>query len=356
MTAVMAASDAFADASGTFTVVIDAGHGGSDHGAIGASICEKDINLAVAKRVGRRLKEIMDDVKIVYTRDNDTFITLQGRCDKANRVKGDIFVSIHTNSVDPKSPNYRKVNGASVYTLGLQRSGTNLDVAMRENSVMKLENDYTTTYCGFDPNSAESYIIFEINQSSHLERSIHLADEIQRELITTASRKDLGVRQAPFWVLVRTSMPAVLVELDFICNPEVEKFLGSDKGRDSLAKAISNGIAAYRKSLKSATITAIPPNKDNKGKNGKKNSGQSTDDGDDIIYKVQFLTVPSRLKSNDQRLSGLDNVDSYIHGGAVKYTTGNDKSLKQARKRLAKVKKRYPDAFIIKTRNGQRID
>ena len=341
-----------------FCIVIDAGHGGHDHGAVGEIVNEKSINLAVGQRLGKLIEKRMPDAKVIFTRNNDNFVTLQGRCDIANRSKGDIFVSIHTNSVDAKNPNRTKVCGASVYTLGLNRASTNLDVAMRENSVMKLEDDYSTTYCDFDPTSAESYIMFEMAQNAHIDQSIRLADEIQRELITTAGRRDKGVRQAPFWVLVRTSMPAVLVELDFICNPESERFLASDKGRDDLAQAIYNGIATYRRGLKTPAKAGKPAKSDRTNDSsatdaGKKNS-KATENK--IVYKVQILTSDKPLSKNDSRLSGLTDVDSYRHGGAVKYTVGSFATPAEAQKCLEKLKRRFPDAFVIKTKNGKRIN
>ena len=342
-----------------FCIVIDAGHGGHDHGAVGEIVNEKSINLAVGQRLGKLIEKRMPDAKVIFTRNNDNFVTLQGRCDIANRSKGDIFVSIHTNSVDAKNPNRTKVCGASVYTLGLNRASTNLDVAMRENSVMKLEDDYSTTYCDFDPTSAESYIMFEMAQNAHIDQSIRLADEIQRELITTAGRRDKGVRQAPFWVLVRTSMPAVLVELDFICNPESERFLASDKGRDDLAQAIYNGIATYRRGLKAPAKAGKP------AKSGRTNDSSAADSVEKapgkttenkIIYKVQILTSDKPLSKNDSRLSDLTDVDSYHHGGAVKYTVGSFATPAEAQKCLAKLKERFPDAFVIKTKNGKRTN
>lgn len=216
---------------GNFTVVIDAGHGGKDHGAVGAKTKEKDVNLGVALKLGEMIEKEMKDVNVVYTRKKDHFVTLQGRADIANKARGDLFISIHTNSVDAKSKSRKTVNGASVYTLGLKRGEDNFNVAKRENSVIMLEPDYTTTYRGFDPNSTESYIMFELSRDIHMDHSIKVAKEIQKELVSTAGRRDKSVHQAPFWVLVQTSMPAVLVELDFICNPTVEKFLAGNDGQ-----------------------------------------------------------------------------------------------------------------------------
>lgn len=346
-----------------FTVIIDPGHGGHDHGAIGANSSEKDINLTVAKKLGALLNEGMSDVKVIFTRSGDNFISLQGRCDKANKSKGDIFVSIHTNSVDASSPRRNTVSGASVYTLGLQRTGTNLDVAMRENAVMKLEDDYTETYCGFDPQAAESYIIFELAQTAHIDNSIKLADAIQRELCQTAERKDLGVRQAPFWVLVRTAMPSVLVELDFICNPTEEAFLTSDEGSSKLAQSIYDGIARYRGIAPAAKKPATRRRRHTKADKRVENAAPDTvavaqvsANNDTILYKVQFLTAPGELAADDPRLKGIESPEYYRDRGVCKYTTRGMASIEQAQEQLRIIRKRYKDAFIIKTRNGLRIN
>ncbi|MDE6270595.1 MAG: N-acetylmuramoyl-L-alanine amidase, partial [Muribaculaceae bacterium] len=203
-----------------YTIVIDPGHGGRDLGCSGVLTNEKTIVLDVGKRLGEILSKEHPEIKIVYTRDDDRFLTLQQRADVANDARGDLFVSIHINSVDKRSPSRKSVHGASVYTLGLHKSDNNLNVAMRENAVMELEQDYSEKYQGFDPSSSESYIMFELNQNSHVSNSLELAAQMQKELITTAGRADKNVRQAGFWVLWAVAMPAVLVELDFICNPD----------------------------------------------------------------------------------------------------------------------------------------
>ncbi len=352
-----------------FVVVIDPGHGGKDAGALGRKTNEKTINLEVAKRLSRLILSNMSDARVYMTRDTDHFVPLQGRADFANGKHADIFISIHANSVDAKSPMRNQINGAAVYTLGLKRSDTNLSVAMRENAVMKLEPDYTTTYQGFDPSSAESYIIFEMMQHKNLDQSISLAEHVQNQLVRTAGRKNNGVRQAPFWVLVRTSMPAILVELDFICNPTMEKFMASSSGQDKLAKAIYNGIAKFRKSA------ATPSKKDKtdtkrKGKTEtkeqtvapsrskvveKQESKVVNNTTDEIIYKIQFLIANKELAENDKRLKGLSPVDYYIDGKTLKYTFGEFSSIKDANRELKKIKTKFHDAFIIKTRNGKRI-
>lgn len=251
------ARTAKSDAS-PFTVVIDAGHGGKDVGAKGKHTNEKSVNLDVALALGKLIEKEFNkkDVKVVYTRDGDYFVTLQGRCDKANKAHGNLFISIHCNSVDEKSPRRNTVNGTSVYTLGLGRSNENLEVAKRENSVMMLEPDYSTTYCGFDPNSSESYIVFEMSQNRHLNQSIKFAALAQKQLVSHAGRADKGIRQDIFWVLVHTGMPAVLIELDFICNPTVEQYMMSDKGVNRMSESIFNAFCDYYKSTQKAAKAA----------------------------------------------------------------------------------------------------
>lgn len=232
-----------------FTVVIDAGHGGHDHGAIDNGAREKDINLGVAKKLAALVRKKMKDVKVVMTRDDDTFVSLQERANIANRNKGNLFISIHTNSVDKSNPNRRKVAGTSVYALGPQKDANNLRVAQRENSVIELESNYNQKYSGFDPSKDESYIIFEMAQKKSLGQSLRFADKAQKELVKTAGREDRGVKQAGFWVLWATSMPSVLVELDFICNPKTAGYLASESGQRQLAQSLYNALDQYVESL-----------------------------------------------------------------------------------------------------------
>ena len=230
-----------------FTIVIDAGHGGKDIGATDNGVMEKNINLKVAKQLESLIKKKMKGVKVIMTRDDDTYLTLQQRADKANKAQGDIFISIHTNSVDKKNRNRKSIAGSSVYTLGLHKDENNLQVARRENSVIEFENNYEQKYSGFDPQRDESYIIFEMAQKKNLSQSIKLAEIIEQEL-ESAGRQNRGVHQAGFWVLWATSMPSVLVELDFICNPESAKYMSSDKGTKELAQAIFKALEKYNSS------------------------------------------------------------------------------------------------------------
>lgn len=228
-----------------FVVVLDAGHGGKDYGASENGVNEKDINLAVVKKVGELISKKMKNARVVYTRDNDVFVTLQGRADIANKNKADLFVSVHTNSVDKSNKNRSNVCGASVYALGLHKDDNNMNVARRENSVIEMEGDYKQKYSGFDPSKDESYIIFEMAQKKNLAQSIKFANEVQKNMVDIAGRRDRGVHQAGFWVLWATSMPSVLIELDFICNPESAKFMKSANGVDKMADAIFRAIKSY---------------------------------------------------------------------------------------------------------------
>jgi len=228
-----------------YTVIIDAGHGGKDHGAIDNNMREKDINLGVALKLAKQLRKRHKEIKVVLTRDKDEYLTLQQRADIANKAKGDLFVSIHTNSVAETNPNRTTVCGASTYTLGTHKDNANMEVARRENSVVTYESNYDTKYAGFDPNSDESYIIFEMAQKANMAQSVKFAYEVQKQMNKVAGRRDRGVHQAGFWVLWATSMPAALVELDFICNPNSAKYMGSEQGQDQMARALSNAIGDY---------------------------------------------------------------------------------------------------------------
>ena len=358
-----------------FIVVIDAGHGGRDFGAVGDITNEKTINLNVAKEVRAILAEEAPDIKVVMTRDNDTFVSLAGRANIANKAGGDLFVSIHTNSVDKKNPRRSTISGAAVYSLGLGRTEENLEVAMRENAVMTLEPDYSTTYEGFDPKSAESYIIFEMDRDLHMEQSISAAKAVQKKLVDIASRNDHGVRQAGFLVLRATSMPAILVELDFICNPTQEKFMASEQGRKKLGRAVAKGIISYSSEVarSRALIDGKAAKTDHVKDKPKKNEEASaktpptvasmptkgtelSETSDSIVYRIQFMTLQRPIGGNDKRLNGLPApVQYYRHGGAVKYVCGRYATESEAAAALAEVKRIYSDAFIIRTRGTSRL-
>lgn len=228
-----------------FTVVLDPGHGGKDLGACGLTACEKDINLDVAKRVGR-LIAADGNTRVVYTRNNDVFVDLHQRAACANEIKADLFISIHCNSMGRTTAGRERMKGAVTYVMGLDAIGENLEVAHRENSVIAMEEDFTTRYQAFDVNSPESHVMFELNQRRHMQRSIEFAQLIQQAMVKVAGRADAGVHQGNFIVLAHTAMPAVLIELDFISNPECEKFLSSTAGADMMARAIVDALNKFR--------------------------------------------------------------------------------------------------------------
>lgn len=361
-----------------FVLVIDAGHGGKDYGAIGNFSREKDINLSVALAFGKLVKEKMKGVKVVYTRDKDVYLTLQGRADVANSCKGDLFVSIHTNSVAKESKNRTRVKGSATYTLGLHKTEANLEVAKRENSVITLENDYTTRYEGFDPNSTESYIIFELNQGKHVSQSLDFASNVQEEFTHTAGRVNNGVRQAGFWVLARTGMPSVLVELDFICNPEQETFMNSKKGQKLFAKSLYNALAKYLKSngygdytpeakdvdeeddVKEETYKSESLDKEIKEQHEtvKEPIPNTTQDSENSVvsYKIQLLTSTKILTSNSSEFKGLSPVSYYKDKGLYKYTYFETSDIKRANEELKKIRSKFSKAFIVAFKNGKRFN
>lgn len=348
-----------------FTVILDAGHGGKDYGAKGISAYEKDINLAVSKLVAKFVDENYNDVDVLLTREDDTFLTLKERADFANKNGGDIFVSVHVNSADKRNPNRKTVKGASVYTLGLHKSDANFEVAKRENAVMSLENDYSSTYQGFDPNSSESYIIFEMSQNKHMGQSISLAQNIQQALIADAGRSDRGVRQAGFWVLWATGMPSVLIELDFICNPEQEKFMTSKKGQQKMASAIGKAIGEYISSHSSVEIPEVYVDIENVAEEEpavspaqpvvkEKEKPAASRNKSKTSFHVQILASAKAIKKNSSEFKG-QKATEFREGKWYKYYIGDFKTRQDAAKLLAKVKKQFPDAFIIEMRDGKRV-
>lgn len=225
----------------SFTVVIDAGHGGHDTGAVGLKlkVQEKNLNLTVAKQLAGKIRESYPEVNVVLTRDTDVFLPLQQRADIANKHHADLFISIHTNAAEN-----RNARGAETFILGTERMEDNLDVAMRENAVMKLEEDQTV-YQGFDPNSIESYILFELMQNQYMENSLLFADFVQNQFVGTLQRANRGVRQAAFWVLLKSACPSVLVEMGFLSNMEEEQWLASAEGKTGIVNGIFTAFEKY---------------------------------------------------------------------------------------------------------------
>ncbi|MDR1918185.1 MAG: N-acetylmuramoyl-L-alanine amidase [Tannerellaceae bacterium] len=347
-----------------FTIVIDAGHGGKDPGARGTTINEKVINLSVALKLGNLISEKHRDVKVIYTRKTDRFITLNERANIANRNKADLFVSIHTNAIAKG----RSVSGTETFTLGLARSDENLEVAMRENAAILLEENYLEKYEGFDPNSTESYIIFEFMQNKHMEQSISLASEIQKAF-KAAKRPDRGVKQGGLLVLRKTSMPSVLVELGFITNAAEERFLKSADGQNKLAKAIYDAFVVYKhaydKNL-SATQPKKPAAQKETPPKAKAETTTSTpppttaspattaSPKEETLYKIQILASRTKLPANSKQFKGYKNVSFYEENGYYKYTYGESADWATIRSTYQKVRKDFKDSFIVTFKNGKR--
>lgn len=346
-----------------FIVVIDAGHGGHDPGAIGKISKEKNINLNVALKVGNLIKNNCDDVKVIYTRSKDAFIPLGRRAEIANNAKADLFISIHTNAL----ANNRTAKGASTWTLGLAKSDANLEVAKRENSVILYESDYQTRYAGFNPNSAESYIIFEFMQDKYMEQSVHLASLMQKQFRHTCKRLDRGVHQAGFLVLKASAMPSILIELGFISTPEEERYLNSETGATTMAKGIYHAFLNYKREheirLTGVSKTVIPTEqkeqdieKENDRPVTVQKVAESATNDNEITFKIQILTSSKPLAKNDKRLKGLKGVDYYKEKDIYKYTYGASGDYNKVLRTKRTITAKFKDAFIIAFRDGEKMN
>ena len=325
------------------TIVLDPGHGGTDPGAVGKKAKEKDITLAVTKKVGEYIKKEFPDINIIYTRTTDVAVRVQDRPVFANKNNADLFISIHCNSVGG-SPN---THGAETYILGESRNKENLEVAKRENAAILYESNVDESYKGFDPNSTESYIAFSFMQSEFKHQSFELADLVQKELIGKTQRSDRGVQQACFWVLYNTAMPAILIELDFITNPAAETYMMSKTGQDEMARAIANAFSTYKKKYESNSSECKKTPEVQAKTEVDKNSG--------VVYKVQFTTRNRPVDNPASVYKKLKDVDYYEHNGVYKYTAGCFATKAEADKYLKEVKALgYDGAFVVKFEDGVR--
>lgn len=343
-----------------FTVVIDAGHGGKDPGALSANkkIREKDITLKVALMVGEAIAKNHPEVKVLYTRKTDVFVGLNDRARIANRAEADLFISIHTNAAKNRS-----AKGAETYILGIEEERTerNLDIAKRENGVIFLEDNHEKQYANFNPNSPESYIIFEYMQSEFVKESIHMAQYVQENLTSEANRHDRGVRQAGFLVLHATSMPSVLVELGYISNNEEASYLASSNGQKRLSQCIIKAFDNYYTDLKKQSTVSTPDKgtaqTTTKAKNEEtvKSSAQAADEKHPV-FKVQFLSSSTKLKQGDKAFKGLNPVEHYYDKGLYKYTYGSTTDYNEIVRLKKKVNEKFKDAFIVAFIRDERID
>ena len=352
-----------------YTVVLDAGHGGKDPGAVGKFSMEKDLNLALVLKMGELLAEQYPDVKVVYTRETDVFIPLQTRADIANKNNADLFISIHANASPSKD-----AKGVETFILGTEKMEKNLDVAMRENAVMKLEADYKTTYQGFDPNSIDSYIMFELMQNSFMDQSLQFAEQIQKRFVGHLNRSDRGVQQASFWVLLKTACPSVLFEMGFISNPEEERFLNQDASIAQMANALVNAFGAYthkqtvRKgtlAIDTVTVAVKTPNQtgdtlpreNRNGIDSVSNKGQqqlveyrqpaTSSTQPQTYYALQICASRTLLDSADPKLKGVSCEYRKV-GDWYKYYAIVDTDRNKVVEKQKEIKSLFPDCWITK--------
>ncbi len=371
-----------------FTVVLDAGHGGHDPGAMGTFSREKDINLAIELDLGALIEQNFKDVKVVYTRKTDKYLTLQERADVVNDHHADLFICVHTNS--SLSP---AAFGTETFTLGLAKTKANLDVAMRENSVILLEEDYRSKYKGFDPKSVDSYIMFEFMQDKYIDKSVEFSSAVQKQFVSYCGRTDHGVRQAGFWVLHRSACPSVLVEVGFISNPAEERFLTSEQGQKQMATAIYNAFVDYKKShdkrsgrpisnvskieqpvsvaetrvskqSRQAEEDKKPAEKEVVGKQKIVDISKLSDTSKTQVlnpvtiqrenkantkpvFKVQLLAARVALSKNAPDFKGVENVDFFIENKYYKYTLGVETSYSKIQQIRKSILSKFPNAFII---------
>jgi N-acetylmuramoyl-L-alanine amidase len=320
------------------TIVIDAGHGGKDTGALGKVSKEKDLNLAVALKFGAYIEENLPDVKVVYTRKTDKFIELSERAAIANRNNADVFVSIHCNSTEVAN----SASGAETFVMGESKNEKNLAVAKKENAAILLE-DNTDAYDNFDPNSTEAYIIFSLTQSLYQNQSLNLAGKVQQQF-ANKGRHDRGVQQAGFLVLWKTSMPSILVELGFINHAKEEQFLNSEKGQTQMALSLYHAFAEYKREFEAENHISA------EGEAEEKPAGK-----DDTYFTVQFASRDKKVASTDKAFSGVKEVDVYEYNGAFRYISGKFTSKDAAMKRQSEVRALgYKDAFVVAFVNGER--
>ncbi len=330
-------------------IVIDAGHGGKDPGAIGSNgTQEKEVTLAIALKTGEYIKRNIKNVIVIYTRRDDSTVDLRDRPKIANKANADLFISIHANWAKSKS-----VMGPETYIMGYTKEQANLEIAMTENSVMLREDDYSTKYEGFDPKSSESYIMFSLTQKVFHEQSTDLASKIQQQFRERVKRNDRDVKQAGFWVLYNTKMPSVLIETGFITNPSEEKYLNSKDGQNYIASSISMACMDYLNTIDSRS---------NMTSEKKNDPDQDTDTllitdtinyQDEISFKIQVTSSANKIEIKPENFNGLSDVTEIKSGGRFKYTSGLFTDFSDAVGYRKKIETYYPDAFVVAIKDNK---
>lgn len=335
-----------------FTVVIDPGHGGRDPGAVGSSSKEKDIVLSVGRQLGALIEKNHPDVKVMYTRNNDTFVALNKRADIANKAHANLFISIHCNALDR---NKRSPQGVETFVLGLHRSKDNLDVAKAENAVIMYEDDYSVKYEGFNPREPESYIIFEFMSNAFLDQSVLLATMVHNRLVNSSKRVNRNVRQAGFLVLREVAMPSVLLELGYISNKTDESYLKSAAGQASMANSIYQGFKEYKREYDKKSYVFTNSEARRSQNDSPTPAVTYSNDNNAREYRIQFLTASKKYNNGASVFKGLTPVDSYRDGSVYKYTYGKTTDENEIKRMLRDVQRKFKDAFIIEFSDGKRV-
>ena len=343
------------------TIVIDPGHGGKDSGTMGTKrykIYEKHVALAVSLKLGEYIQKTFPEINVIYTRKTDIFLELNERTELANKNNADLFISIHCDGFTNPNP-----SGASVFVMGMSKLKANMEVAMRENSAIYMEDNYQKKYEGFDPQSQESYIVFSLMQNIYLNQSLKIAEEVEKEFSTKANRKSRGVKQAPFYVISRTNMPSILIECGFLTNPQGEEYLHSEIGQDYIASAIYRAFRSYKNDIEKKEKNQnkeinklVNTDEKNKAENIVVEKTETINSSLDfkIIYKVQIGTY---LKSmlNISQFKEINAIEEKINGTFKYYV--NAGSIKEEADILKNnlVDLGFKGAFIIALFNGKRI-
>lgn len=314
------------------TVVIDAGHGGKDPGAVSGNYKEKNITLSIALKLGKMIKDTYPDMKVIYTRSDDRFIPVHRRAEIANKNHADLFISIHLNSA--RDPN---AMGSETFVMGLDKSNSNFEVCQLENSVVVLEDDYSSRYEGFEPDNPESYIIFSLLQNSHLEQSLILASLMQENMSKGPITRNRGVKQNVFLVLWQCTMPSVLAELGFLSNPSDRKILVNKDNHQKIAASLFKSFQSYKKQYDTdievverdtapvPAVTAASPS---------------------THFRIQVMALEKLLKPSSKHFKGLK-CEHIKSGKLYKYTYGRFPTRAEAEKALPDIKKKFPKAYII---------
>jgi N-acetylmuramoyl-L-alanine amidase len=340
-----------------FVVMLDAGHGGNDTGTPGTGrykTTEKDIALDVSLALGKMLDKL-PNVKVIYTRTKDTYPTLQQRAIVTNKKKADLFISIHCNAQPGRNGKRfgSTASGAETFVLGISKNKTNLEVAKRENSVILLEDNYEETYGGFDPDSPESLISLILMQEEYLDQSIEIASYIQKEFKVTAKRKDRGVKQAGFWVLSKTYMPSVLVELGFLTHKKEEDYLNSKKGKKVMTQSLYNAIKKYISlhtdiSSSGNEKVVIADNEDETALASRIFNG--------ITFKVQLSASSKKIAAKSYNFKGLKSISREKAGSIYRYFYGKTSDYEEIKRRKKEaIRKGYTDCYIVAYKKGKKV-